>query len=148
MTINGTVHRTGFLLLLVTAGALWAWTHNHILSPRSLLLVLLSGSLMAIALVWVTVRKKHWSPVTGPSYSLLEGLVIGGLSARLDLRYPGIAIQAVALTFTICFCMLIAYRTGLIRVTEKFNRGLMVATAGVALFYMAVLFLRSWASAT
>jgi len=32
--------------------------------------------------------------------------------------------------------MLIAYRTGLIRVTEKFNGGLMVATAGVALFYM------------
>ena len=34
--------------------------------------------------------------MTAPIYALLEGLVLGGFSALIDLRYPGIAIQAVA----------------------------------------------------
>jgi uncharacterized YccA/Bax inhibitor family protein len=60
----------------------------------------------------VTTFKKQWSPVTAPIYALLEGLVLGGLSATLELRYPGIAIQAVSLTFGTLFVLLIAYRSG------------------------------------
>jgi len=59
-------------------------------------------------------------PVTAPIYALLEGLVLGGLSALLNLRYPGIAMQAVALTFGTLFVLLLAYRSGLIQVTAKF----------------------------
>jgi uncharacterized YccA/Bax inhibitor family protein len=91
---------------------------------------------MAMALVWITVWKKRWSSVTAPVYALLEGVVIGGISARLEMRFHGIAIQAVALTFATCFCLLAAYRLGVIRVTEKFKAGLSAATGGVALFYL------------
>ena len=47
----------------------------------------------------VTVFKKEWSPVTAPAYALLEGLALGSISAILELRFPGIAIQSVGLTF-------------------------------------------------
>ena len=67
--------------------------------------------------------------------ALLEGLFLGGVSAMLELRFPGIAIQAVALTFGTCICLLLAYRSGLIRATEKFKLGIIAATGGIALIY-------------
>jgi uncharacterized YccA/Bax inhibitor family protein len=84
----------------------------------------------------VTTFKKQWSPVTAPIYALLEGLVLGGLSAMLELRYPGIAIQAVSLTFGTLFVLLIAYRSGWIQVTQKFRLGIIAATGGIFVFYM------------
>jgi len=72
----------------------------------------------------------------GAIYALLEGLVLGGLSAMLELRYPGIAIQAVSLTFGTLFVLLIAYRSGWIQVTQKFRLGIIAATGGIFVFYM------------
>ena len=50
--------------------------------------------------------------MTAPIYALLEGLVLGGLSALFELRYPGIAMQAVGLTFGTLFVMLLACTIG------------------------------------
>jgi uncharacterized YccA/Bax inhibitor family protein len=79
---------------------------------------------------------KQWSPVTSPIYALLEGLVLGSLSAAMDLRYPGIAMQAVSLTFGTLFVLLIAYRSGLIQVTQRFRLGVIAATGGIMVFYL------------
>ena len=38
---------------------------------------LIGGFIVAL----ITVFKKEWSPVTAPIYALLEGLVLGGISA-------------------------------------------------------------------
>src|SRR5271166_4242407 len=51
-------------------------------------------------------------------------------------RYPGIAMEAVALTFGTCVCMLVAYRTGLIKVSQKFMMGVVAATGGIFVVYM------------
>jgi uncharacterized YccA/Bax inhibitor family protein len=84
----------------------------------------------------VTVFKKEWAPVTAPIYALLEGLVLGGLSAMTELRYPGIAIQAVSLTFGTLFVLLMAYSSRIIKVTEKFRLGVVAATGGIMVFYL------------
>jgi uncharacterized YccA/Bax inhibitor family protein len=89
----------------------------------------------------VTVFKKEWSPVTAPIYALLEGLFLGAFSATMELRFPGIAIEAVALTFGTCLCMLAAYRAGLIRATQRFTLGVVAATGGIALVYFASIIL-------
>ena len=57
---------------------------------------------------------------------------LGALSAMLELRFPGIAIESVALTFGTCFCLLAAYRSGLIRPTQRFTLGIVAATGGIA----------------
>ena len=54
----------------------------------------------------------------------------------MDLRYPGIAIQAVSLTFGTLFVLLLAYRSGLIKVTQKFRLGIVAATGGIMVFYL------------
>jgi len=97
-----------------------------------MLIGLFGGFIMAM----VTVFKKEWSAVTAPIYSLLEGLALGGISAALDMRYPGIAMQAVSLTFGTLFVLLLAYRSGLIHVTQKFRLGIIAATGGIMVFYL------------
>jgi uncharacterized YccA/Bax inhibitor family protein len=74
--------------------------------------------------------------VTGPIYALLEGLFLGGISAVLNAQMPGIVIQAVGLTFGTLACLLVAYRTGIIKAAENFKLGVVAATGGICLLYM------------
>jgi uncharacterized YccA/Bax inhibitor family protein len=85
----------------------------------------------------VTVFKKSRAGVTAPIYALLEGLLLGGLSAIFEAQYPGIVIQAVGLTFGTLFCLLVAYTSRMIKVTQNFRLGVFAATGGIALFYLA-----------
>jgi uncharacterized YccA/Bax inhibitor family protein len=137
MTLAGTVNKTGILLLCTLATACYTW--RLFLESRDLSSV---GGLMTIGLIggfivaMVTIFKQQWAPVTAPIYALLEGLALGGISAATEMRYPGIAIQAVALTFGTLFVLLLAYRSGLIQVTQKFRLGIIAATGGIAVFYL------------
>ena len=99
------------------------------------------GAFGGFIVAMVTIFKKEWSPVTAPLYALLEGLFLGSLSAVMEMRFPGIAIQSVALTFGTCFCLLLAYRSGLIRASEKFTYGIVAATGGIALVYFVSMIL-------
>jgi len=137
MTLSGTVNKTGILLLCAIATAGWTW-HLYLQSGDSadVMPLMLGGMIGGFIIAMVTVFKKEWAPVTAPIYALLEGLVLGGISAVVNVRYPGIAIQAVGLTFGTLFVLLLAYRSGLIQVTEKFRLGIIAATGGIAVFYL------------
>ena len=67
---------------------------------------------------------------TAPFYALAEGLALGGISAFFETRYPGIAIQAVSLTFGILLVMLMLYSSRIIKVTDKFRMGMFAAVGG------------------
>jgi uncharacterized YccA/Bax inhibitor family protein len=142
MTISGTINKTGILMLCVAATAMWTWsrfftTHDLAAVSGYTLIGAFGGFIAAM----VTIFKKEWAPVTAPIYALLEGLFLGALSATLELRFPGIAIQSVALTFGTCFCLLLAYRSGIIKATERFTLGIVAATGGIALVYLASMLL-------
>ncbi|RCS31549.1 hypothetical protein DEO45_00050 [Rhodanobacter denitrificans] len=137
MTINGTVNKTGLLLLLVLVGAMVSW--SRFAGPDSLPAVMplvLVGAIGGLVLGLVTVFKKTWAPFTAPLYAVAEGLFIGALSAIFEMRYPGIVMQAVGLTFGTMAALLLAYRSGLIRATEKFKLGIVAATGGIMLLYL------------
>jgi len=137
MTLSGTVNKTGVLLICALATAGWTWSlffkTRDMSEVAPLLMVGVFGGLI---FALITSFKKEWAPVTAPIYALLEGLVLGGLSAMMEIRYPGIAIQAVSLTFGTLFVLLIAYRSGLIKVTQKLRLGIIAATGGICLFYL------------
>jgi len=103
--------------------------------------LLWTGLLGGLIFALITTFKKTWAPVTAPVYALLEGLALGGISAVFELRFPGIAIQSVGLTFGAMFVLLLAYRSGLIPVTQKFRLGIIAATGAIMLFYVAELLL-------
>jgi uncharacterized YccA/Bax inhibitor family protein len=141
MTLQGTVNRTGVLLLCVVVSAAWTWGIAHSQTPQAVMPWMLGGLIAGFVFALVTIFKKEWSPITAPIYALCEGLALGGISAFLELRYPGIAIQAMGLTFAVTAVMLVLYTSGLVRATPKFTIGVIAATGGVFLVYMVDLVL-------
>jgi uncharacterized YccA/Bax inhibitor family protein len=137
MTLEGTVNKTGILLLCAVGTAAWTWhlARNPATMPLTYLLLLV-GVFGGLIFALVTTFKRSWAPVTAPAYALLEGLALGGISASFELRYPGIAIESVCLTFGTLFVLLLAYRSGMIKVTQKFRLGVVAATGAIFLFYV------------
>jgi uncharacterized YccA/Bax inhibitor family protein len=137
MTLEGTVNKAAFLLFLVVVPAAWVWTQvRTAFDPAGAGPWVLGGTVGGLVAAVITIVKKEWSPVTAPVYAALEGLALGGLSALLESKYPGIVTQAVALTFGTLAALLVAYRSGLIRATEKFKLGVVAATGAIALYYL------------
>lgn len=137
MSIQGTVNKTALLLLLVLFSSSWTWNLYFSTGDPAVVIPWVFGGLIAGFIVaLVTVFKKQWALLTAPMYALLEGLALGGISAIFEARFPGIVIQAVGLTFGTLFCLLMAYKSGMIKVTENFKLGVVSATGAIALFYV------------
>lgn len=135
MSIQGTVNRTAVLLAILFVFSSWVWGYAMAGAPVHGFIGV--GALAGFVVALVTVFKKTWAPITAPLYAALEGVVLGGISAMFEASYPGIAIQAVALTFGVLAALLIAYTSRLIPVTQNFRLGVVAATGGIALVYLA-----------
>lgn len=145
MTINGTINKTGILLLLAVITAAFAWSQTVTSDgeiSRAAMVYMLGGLIGGFILALATIFKKTWAPVTAPLYALLEGFFLGAVSAIANAQYPGIVMQAVMLTFGTLFALLMAYRSGLIQVTQNFRLGVVAATGGIALVYLISIGLR------
>jgi uncharacterized YccA/Bax inhibitor family protein len=141
MTVNGTVNRTGFLILLVMAAAWYSWS-KAAPQPGGAVTghpLIFAGAIGGFIVALITIFKKNLAPITAPIYAVLEGLFLGGLSAMFEARFPGIAVQAIFGTFGVMGALLLAYRTGLIKATENFKLGVFAATGGIALLYLVSL---------
>jgi uncharacterized YccA/Bax inhibitor family protein len=136
MTINGTINKIRLMLLLVIVSASYTW--NLVLGddPSRVGILAIVGGIGGFIMAIVTVFSPKSSPYTAPVYAMLEGMFLGAISAVINARYPGIAFQAVLLTIGTLFTMLFLYRSGTIRATPKFRRGVMMATGAVFFAYM------------
>ena len=142
MSIQGTVNKTLVLLLCVVLTATWVWNlFYQTMNPNVVVPWLAVGAIAGFIVGLITIFKKTWAGVTAPIYALLEGLVLGGLSALAEAQFQGIVIQAVALTFGTFLALLLAYKTRLIRATENFKAGVVAATGGILLIYLATIIL-------
>lgn len=135
MTIDGTVNRTALLLfaLIIPAGLVW----QRFMAGDPVLGFMIGGLVAGFVLAIITVFKQEWAPYTAPLYAIAQGAALGGISAMFEQMFPGIVIQAVALTFAVLFALLAAYKSGMIKVTENFKLGIIAATGGVFLLYAA-----------
>lgn len=140
MTLDGTVNKTAMLLVVTLAGALFTWSQFSAAlaagNPGAVMPWVWGGAIGGFVVALITVFRKQWAPVTSPLYAVLEGLFLGAVSAMFELRFPGIVIQAVGLTFGTLAALLLAYRSGLIKATENFRLGVVAATGGIALLYL------------
>ena len=117
MTIQGTANKAILLLLCVLVTASWIWSMN----PQAVTPWVAVGAIAGFVVALVTIFKQTWAPVTAPLYALLEGLVIGGVFYHIEAQFPGIVIQAAALTLGTCLALLLAYKSRLIRATKTSN---------------------------
>lgn len=124
LTMNDVMVKTGINLGLVAVGAAVAWN-----APVLLLLGMVGGLVLGL----VNSFKKKVSPILVMTYALMEGLLLGGLSAVVNMRYPGVAIQAVLATLVVAGTTLALFSNGKLRATPKLNKIFMIGAIG----YMA-----------
>jgi uncharacterized YccA/Bax inhibitor family protein len=132
MTIGGVLRATGFLFILLIAGAVYGWANFERIGG-----ILLISLVAVIGLVIVTMIKPQWVKVTGPLYAIAEGVLVGAISRSYESLYDGIVFQAVLATFAVFAAMLFLYATRIIKVTAKLRSTIIVATVGVLVFYLA-----------
>jgi uncharacterized YccA/Bax inhibitor family protein len=140
MTLEGTVVKTGILLTLLIGSSAFTWAET-LANPNTSGIYTIVGLVGGAIVAFVTIFKPTVSPVTAPIYALLEGLALGGISAVVNQSYPGIALQAVALTFGTLGVLLLAYMSGLVKATENFKLGVIAATGGIAVVYLVTMVL-------
>jgi len=139
MTINGTINKTivsfGFLVL----SSLFVWNlyfQGYMDKCMTLMLAgLIVGFILAMGISFRLFGENTWK-ITVPAYSIAEGLALGGISAQFEKMYPGIAIQAITMTFMALGTMLLLYRTGVIKCTEKFRSVLMTSMFSILGIYL------------
>jgi uncharacterized YccA/Bax inhibitor family protein len=142
MSLPGTATKSMLLLLLAVFSASFTWNavaagNYGIVGPATLI-----GGIGGFVVALVTVFKPRLSPYTAPLYAVLEGLLLGGISALYNARFAGLPLQAVALTFGVFAALLLVYRTGLVRATENFRLGVAAATGGIMVMYLLTFVLR------
>ena len=137
MTLQGSINKSFLLLVVLLAGAFWPWSQYLTTGDASVVgTPLLVGALGGFILAMIISFKANLAPVLSVPYAALEGLALGSISALLERRYPGIAIQAVGLTFAVFAVMLVAYKLNIIRATERFRSVVIGATGAIALVYI------------
>ncbi|MGM0599504.1 MAG: Bax inhibitor-1/YccA family protein [Candidatus Rifleibacteriota bacterium] len=135
MTINGATNKSFFLLLLLFVSASFTWRMAYA-NPASVQGLMLLGIIGGLITAIITIFSPSSARFTAPVYAGFEGLAIGGISAIYNQAYGGIVLQAILLTFFTAGAMLFLYRSGIIRVTEKFRTGIIAATMGIAFTYL------------
>ncbi|HEY6452760.1 MAG TPA: Bax inhibitor-1/YccA family protein [Steroidobacteraceae bacterium] len=143
MTLQGTINKSFLLLVVLMGTALWPWS-QYLASgnPAVVGLPVMIGVVGGLVLAIVICLRPVTAPYLAVPYAALEGLAIGGISALLEKRYPGIAIQATALTFAVLAALLLAYTTRLIRVTQRFRAIVVGGTGAIFLLYLMTAVLR------
>ena len=136
MSINGTIQKTLLMLimLIISASYTWGLTLQGFTDKAQVLGI--AGSIAALISIVIMYFAKKTSWLWATIYSVGEGFFIGLISLMFEKAYPGIVIQAVGGTFAAMFSMLLLYRAGLIRCTEKFRAVMMTAIASVFLIYL------------
>lgn len=137
MTIDGTVNKTIFSLLLLVLSGSYFWINIDLfIENGSLIFLMIVSLIIGFILSLITIFKKEWSAFTVPLYAIVEGIFLGLISIIFEKLFPGIVIEAVTLTFGTLFILLLAYKSKLIKVTENFKLGVVAATGGIFIVYL------------
>ena len=144
MTVRGTLNKFGFMFIMLLGGASLTWS---LFSQGVNVMPWAIGSAIGgFVLALIMTFKKQWSPYLALGYALLEGLFLGAISAVFNAAfaqsYPGIIMQAVLLTLGTAGAMFLLYQFRIIQATPVFKRVIIMATAGIFLFYLIAMVLR------
>ena len=134
MSIDDVVIKTAGLFTVLVAVGAFAWQANN---PAFALIGLFGGFILAM----VNSFSKKIRPALVIAYAAAQGLALGTISAIFEAQYEGIVSQAVLGTACAFGGVLLAYRSGKIRVTPKFTRVMSGALLGYFAFALLSLFI-------
>jgi len=135
LTLDDVVMKTLFLfgIVVLVAAATWITVADPARQSLSVPLML-AGMFGGLAVGLVIAFKKVISVPLIVLYAVLEGLLVGAISMVFDAAYPGIVTTAVIATTSTFAGMFLAWKFGIIKVTDKSRRIFGMAIMGYLLF--------------
>jgi uncharacterized YccA/Bax inhibitor family protein len=158
MTVNGVISATATLFVLLLASAAVGWISTG--APEEVRLsdgsigysntippLAWGGLIVGIGLTFLLMFRPHLAKFIAPIYALAEGFFVGAISRAYENYYDGLVVQAAGATIAVFGVMLVLYRTGVIKVTNRFRKIVVSATIGIMVFYGVCLLIRMFAGA-
>lgn len=141
-TSNDVLQKTALLMAMMAASAAYTWQQIFTGAVAGGLPAVLGASqgagIVALVAALASMFKPNWAPYTAPIYALAKGVAIAGMTAVMELRFPGVPMQAALLTTTTAAAMLAAVRFRWIDVTDRFASAVRGVTGGYFLGMLAV----------
>jgi len=139
VTLDDVVMKTlGLFAIVVVVGAASWFT---VAGNTSLSLpLMLAGMFGGLGVGLLIAFKKTISVPLIVLYAVLEGVLVGAISMVFEQRWPGVVTTAVIATVCTFAGMLLGYKTGLIKVTDKSRRIFGMAIMGYLLFGLVNMF--------
>jgi uncharacterized YccA/Bax inhibitor family protein len=129
ITVDDVVTKTAITAgAAIVAGTLTAWSGLYALA--------LPAFIVGLVVSLIIIFKQSSNPALVMTYSIAEGIALGGIAGIINQAYPGIAFQALVGTVGVFIGMLIVYKTGAVRVTPRFTKWLMGALIGVVVLML------------
>jgi uncharacterized YccA/Bax inhibitor family protein len=146
MTVNGVISATATLFVLLLMSAAFGWFQTgapeEVVSSdgtvgyqNTIPMLAWGGLIVGIGLTFLLMFKPHLAKFIAPVYAIAQGFFVGAISRAYENLYDGLVVQAAGMTLAVFAVMLVLYRTGVIRVTERFRKIVVTATIGVMVFY-------------
>jgi uncharacterized YccA/Bax inhibitor family protein len=130
LTVDDVVTKTAITAgVAIVAGTLTALSGAYALA--------LPAFIVGFVISLIIIFKQSTNPGLVLTYSLAEGIALGGISGVINQYYPGIAFQALIGTAGVFVGMLVIYKTGAVKVTPRFTKWLMGALIGVVVLMLA-----------
>ena len=137
MTVTGILIKSLAMILIIASMTMYVW--NLYTEGVDIKWYTYGGMLAAIVCSILISFKHHWAHILTPLYAISKGLFLGGISSWAHARFPDLPYQAVGVTITAFFVILILYQTRIIIVTKQLRS--VIITASVTIF---VIYIISW----
>lgn len=136
MTIQGALNKLLILTMIMAVSGAAVWYQFSLGYMDKVMAWTIGGAIIGFILALIIIFKQNTAPTLAPVYAFAEGAFLGGISSIFEASFPGIVIQAVALTFLTVLSMASLYKLGLIKATERFRATIFTATLAIAIFYV------------
>lgn len=134
---KGVAFKTLFLALVSLASAIvFAVLLLNNATTEFVYWVLPISSIFALISALVAVFFVDLTPVFGTVYCVLQGVVMGALSALIEQYFPGVALMALLSTMGVFTILMVCYATGIIKVGNMFRSIVTSCLIGVIVFVL------------
>ncbi|MBX3380183.1 MAG: Bax inhibitor-1/YccA family protein [Phycisphaeraceae bacterium] len=160
MTVQGTAIKAGFFLAVCVMTAIFSWMKFEPMYQAGniggIVPWLMGSSIGGFVLAMIVSFKPRSAAILGPVYAALQGVVIASLSLLIVAQMAGskaaqgsgqavlntgLIFQAASMTFGIAAAALLAYATGIIRLSPMAMKIISVAIGGIAIYAIGLMLL-------
>ncbi|KAA8732701.1 Bax inhibitor-1/YccA family protein [Acinetobacter qingfengensis] len=137
MTVEGAVQKSILLTIVAAVVGVAFYIYCNLTGAFNIAMAgFFVGAVGSFILAMITTFKPNTAPALAIPYALFEGVFLGGVSLFFEMKYSGIASQALLATFATAVTMFVLYRTGVVRATEKFKSVVISASIAILLVFV------------